>query len=83
MAEVALDSDADASSPLRDIVAQTTFLNHRIEELLALSSAAEGRPVMAPEPCDLAEVLATAALQAQPYAASIGVTIRQAPRPRR
>ncbi|WP_343613747.1 HAMP domain-containing sensor histidine kinase [Novosphingobium sp.] len=81
MAEVALDSGADASSPLRDIVAQTTFLNHRIEELLALSSAAEGRPVMAPEPCDLAEVLATAALQAQPYAASIGVTIRQAQAP--
>lgn len=77
MAEVALDSGADAAAPLRDIVAQTAFLNHRIEELLALSSAAEGRPVMTPEPCDLAEVLASAALQAQPYAASIGVTIRQ------
>jgi signal transduction histidine kinase len=77
MAEVALDGGADAAPVLRDIVAQTSFLNHRIEELLSLSSAAEGRPVMAPGPCDLAEVLANAALQAQPYARSIGVTIRQ------
>ncbi len=77
MAEVALDSGTDAAAPLRDIVAQTGFLNHRIEELLSLSSAAEGRPVMAPQPCDLAEVLACAAQQAQPYARSIGVAIRQ------
>lgn len=77
MAEVALDSGADAAPPLRDIVAQTGFLNHRIEELLSLSSAAEGRPVITPKPCDLAEVLASAAQQAQPYARSIGVAIRQ------
>jgi len=75
LAEVALDHDGSAATTLRDIVAQTAFLEHRIEEMLALSSAAEGRPNMTFVPCDLGRVLDAAAAQALPYARSIGVTI--------
>lgn len=81
LAEVALESGGGTAQPLQHIVAQTAFLGHRIEEMLALSSAAEGRPVLAPVPCDLAGVAAAAVAQAQPYAQAIGVAIHHSGEP--
>ena len=77
IAEVALDGGCDAASPLRDIVAQAGFLGHRIEEMLALAMAVEGHPALTLTPCDLAEVVADAMAQAQPYARSIDVGLVQ------
>ena len=79
IAEVALVGAAggDDKGALRDIVAQTGFLGHRIEEMLALASAAEGRPSLSLLPCDMADVMAAAVVQAQPYARSLGVAIVQ------
>ena len=75
LAEVALVHGGNAVPTLTDIVAQTDFLGHRIEDMLALSNAAEGRPQMVPVPCDVREVLDAAIAQAQPYARSIAVTM--------
>ena len=64
---------------LADIVAQAHFLGHRIDEMLALAKAAEGRPELAMTPCDLHAVLADAVAQALPFARSVGVEIAVAP----
>jgi signal transduction histidine kinase len=75
IAEVALDGHGAA--PLQDIVAQTRFLGHRIDDMLALAGAAEGRPSLTLAPCDLAGVLNDAAAQGLPYARSMDVGIEQ------
>jgi signal transduction histidine kinase len=80
IAEVALDTSQSQDGlalPLHNIVAQTIFLGHRIEEMLALSNAAQGRPIMALALHDLADVVEAALAQARPYASSIHVGIRQ------
>jgi signal transduction histidine kinase len=61
---------------LRNITAQTIFLGHRIEEMLALSQAAQGRPIMALALVDLADVVEDAAARSLPYAQSVQVAIR-------
>jgi len=76
IAEVALADHGDSRSALDDIVSQTDFLGHRIEDMLGLAMAAEGRPVVIPVPCDLAEVLDLALHQAGPFARSMDVAIR-------
>jgi signal transduction histidine kinase len=76
IAEVALDSGDTSPAPLRNITAQTIFLGHRIEEMLALSQAAQGRPIMALALVDLADVVEDAAARSLPYAQSVQVAIR-------
>ena len=66
-----------AAGALADIVAQAGFLGHRIEEMLALAKAAEGRPSLSLMPVDLRGVMADAAAQAAPFARSVEVEIGQ------
>jgi len=80
VAEVALASmgaacGGDARAVLGDVVAQAQFLGHRIDEMLALASAEEGRPVLALVPCDLRAVMAGVAAAAGAYARSVEVEI--------
>lgn len=76
IAEVAMDSGDTSPTPLRNIAAQTIFLGHRIEDMLALSQAAQGRPIMALGLLDLTDVVAEAVSRSQPYAHSVQVAIR-------
>lgn len=79
VAEVALASmgadGGDARAVLGDVVAQAQFLGHRIDEMLALASAEEGKPVLALVPCDLRAVMAGVAAAAEAYARSVEVEI--------
>lgn len=78
-AEVALDQpDADPRTlreTLGHVVAQAGFLTHRIEELLGLASADDGRLALADAPFDLGQVAAEAVAAARIYAASVDVAI--------
>jgi signal transduction histidine kinase len=56
-------------------VAQAGFLTHRIEELLGLASADDGRLALADAPFDLGQVVAEAVAAARVYAASVDVAI--------
>ncbi|HWU02821.1 MAG TPA: HAMP domain-containing sensor histidine kinase [Novosphingobium sp.] len=78
IAEVALAGGGEPAAALADVVAQAGFLGHRIEELLALASAEEGRPVLTMAQCDAGRIIADAVAQALPYARSVGVQIRTA-----
>ncbi|NKJ42053.1 HAMP domain-containing sensor histidine kinase [Novosphingobium sp. SG720] len=81
-AEVALDQgDADPAflrETLGHVVAQAGFLTHRIEELLGLASADDGRLALDDAPFDLGAVVAQAVAAARSYAASVDVTIELA-----
>ncbi len=78
-AEVALDQpDADPHllrETLGHIVAQAGFLTHRIDELLGLAAADDGRLALASAPFDLGKVVAEAVAAARPYAASVDVAM--------
>ena len=75
VAEVALAAGGDARAVLGDVVAQAGFLGHRIDEMLALASAEEGRPVLSLVACDLRAVVAGVVAQAGAYARSVEVGI--------
>lgn len=75
VAEVALAGGGDGRAALGDVVAQAQFLGRRIEDMLALASAEEGRPVLTLAPCDLRDVVAAAQAAAQAYARSIEVVL--------
>jgi signal transduction histidine kinase len=78
-AEVALDQRDAKAAALRDaleqVAAQAGFLTHRIDELLALASADDGRLALADARFDLGAVVAGAVTAARGYAASVDVAI--------
>lgn len=74
-AEVALAGGGDGAHALADVVAQADYLGRRIDEMLALSSAEDGRPVLELVHCDLAGMIGTILPIAQGYARSLDVTI--------
>lgn len=60
---------------LRHVVANADFLGRRIEELLGLSKADDGRLALASQPVDLATLIADTAASAAAYARSAEVGI--------
>ncbi|MBB3955118.1 sensor histidine kinase [Novosphingobium sediminicola] len=75
LAEVTLSAGGDQAAALHDVVAQAQFLSHRIDEMLSLASAQEGRPVLAPAPYDLREIVAGALSAAGPFARLVEVEL--------
>lgn len=75
LAEVTLAAGGDPHAALGDVVAQAQFLSHRIDEMLSLASAEEGRPVLAPAPCDLRDIVAGALSSAAPFARLVEVEL--------
>jgi len=86
-AEVALADPGDRIEPLREaldrVVANTEFLEHRIEELLSLARAENGELKLDDTPIDLMNVVAGAAQAAAAYARAleIGLEISGPDRP--
>lgn len=80
-AEVALRDDrADADAlrdALRHIVANGEFAQRRLEDLLGVAGAEDGRLTLHREAIDLGDVMRTATARARPYARSSGVTITE------
>lgn len=78
-AEVALlNTDAPADylrQSLSHILASTTFLSHRIDELLGLASADDGKLLLDFASLDLGEVVEQAAIEAETFARSVEVRI--------
>ena len=79
LAEVALSSGGNARAALGDVVAQAQFLAHRIDEMLSLASAEEGKPVLTLAPCDLREIVAGALFRAAPFAQLVEVDLAYQP----
>lgn len=79
-AEVALatnpDDPAVLAAALREVIAHAELLTRRVEELLALSHAEDGRLELVLAPIDLSEVAASAVARVGRYAASNGVTVQ-------
>jgi len=75
LAEVALAGAADGRAVLGDVVAQAQFLSHRIDEMLSLASAQEGKPVLVLAPCDLRDIVAGALSAAAPFARLVDVCL--------
>lgn len=65
----------DLRESLRHVAANADFLGRRIEELLGLSKADDGRLALAPEPVDLGTLIADTAACATAYARSAEVSI--------
>jgi signal transduction histidine kinase len=78
-AEVALANErADVETlreSLRHLIANATFLSHRINELLGLASADDGKLHLVREPIDLGAIIQTAVGEAAAFAASVEVRI--------
>lgn len=78
-AEVALRDVATPPDALRDalghVVANGQFVQRRLEDLLALASAEDGRLMIASVPIDVAAVMRDVARQAGPFARSSGSEI--------
>jgi signal transduction histidine kinase len=74
LAEVTL-SAGDPRIALGDVVAQAQFLSHRIDEMLSLASAEEGKPVLVLAPCDLRDIVAGAVGAAGPFARLVDVAL--------
>ena len=78
-AEIAL-RDANASAPrlreaLEHVAANGSFLQRRLEDLLALARAEDGKIALLREPVDLGEVVRRTTLLAEPYVRSSGAHI--------
>jgi signal transduction histidine kinase len=78
-AEVALLGGEIPAEQLRrslaHIHANATFLGHRIDELLGLASADDGKLSLSRHPLDLSEVINAAVLEAEPFARSVEVSV--------
>lgn len=79
LAEVTLAAGGDQAAALQDVVAQAQFLSHRIDEMLSLASAEEGKPVLALAPRDLRDIVAGALEAAGPFARLVEVDLAYAP----
>lgn len=75
LAEVTLSAGGDPRIALGDVVAQAQFLSHRIDEMLSLASAEEGKPVLVLAPCDLRDIVAGAVGAAGPFARLVDVAL--------
>jgi len=73
LAEVALAGGQQPHAVLNDVVAQAQFLSHRIDEMLSLASAQEGKPVLVLNSCDLRDIVAGALSAATPFARLVDV----------
>jgi signal transduction histidine kinase len=65
----------DLCEALRHVVANAEFLNRRVEELLGLSKAEDGRLSLAPSSTDLSDLLRATVTAAEGYARSADVQI--------
>lgn len=81
-AEVALATGRDdplvLAAALREVVAHAELLTRRVEELLALSQAEDGRLDLAQDPLNLTDVAFNAVAQVERYAHSNRVTLEVA-----
>lgn len=75
LAEVALSGGGDPRPVLGDVVAQAQFLAHRIDEMLSLASAEEGKPVLVLSACDGRDLVAGALASAAPFARLVEVEL--------
>jgi two-component system, OmpR family, sensor histidine kinase BaeS len=73
----------DLRESLRHVVAGAEFLGRRIDELLGLSKADDGRLTLVSEPLDLGRLIAATSEAAGGYArsAEVGIDLRLAPAP--
>jgi signal transduction histidine kinase len=77
-AEVALSDAEDletARQALRHIGAHAKFLNHRIEEMIGIARASDGKLHLDEARLDLREIAATAVEDARPFAHSVEVAL--------
>jgi signal transduction histidine kinase len=78
-AEVALRKPDAAAEDLREalehVVANSAFLQRRLDDLLALARAEDGRIVLQREPVRLRQLLADVAALAEPYTRSSGMRL--------
>lgn len=78
-AEVALrDPDASAArlrEALAEVAANSQFLQRRLEDMLALARAEDGRVVLSRAPVDLSEVMRQAVAMAEPYVRASGLEV--------
>lgn len=79
LAEVTLAAGGDCPAALQDVVAQAQFLSHRIDEMLSLASAEEGKPVLTLAPCDLRDIVVGALSAAGPFARLVEVDLAYDP----
>lgn len=81
-AEVALRDAAAPAARLREalehVAANGGFLHRRLEDLLALARAEDGRVALQREPVDLAELARTMVALAEPYVRSSGMVLEAA-----
>lgn len=79
-AEVALadrDSDLDAMrDSLQNVIAYSSFLTHRIEEMIGLARTADGKLHLESDPLDLRDIVKDAVHDSSSYANSVEVTLR-------